>query len=365
MATAPRRDIAPMSHPDATPLVMLHATTQPLGDGVPDWLHLVPAGKIETVDGRFTGHLSSAVAPRLFAIGGEAASRVPVDVNHANAKRGGAGHETPAIGWIVELQVRGDGLWGRAEWNTRGKTALAEKEYRGVSPEVIVRKSDGVILGIQGASLTNVPNLRGLVPLLNTQEQDNMDELLKKLRAALGLGADVGEDVVLNSIGTLKTSAATMTGQLAALAKAAGAAETASHEVVLNAIATRSGGDQVIAALQEDLKKVTVELNTVRDTAAREKAETYVDGQIRMGRVGIKPNKAHFVALHMANPAEAQKVIEAFPVLTGEMTAPAAAAKDGEVVLNSAELAVARQLGLSDEAMIKVKAAEAEGEVMQ
>ncbi len=359
-----------MNRPGASPLVILHAMALPQEGAVPEWLHLIPAGKTETVDGRASGHLAPDVVPQMFAVGGDRAARVPVDINHANAKRGGAGHETPAIGWIVELQSRDTGLWGRVEWNRRGRDALENREYRGISPEVFVRRSDGVILGIQGASLTNAPNLRGLTPLFNTQEQDNMEKLLEQLRAALGLKNDAGEDVVLNSIETLKTEAATRKGQLAALAKAAGQADDAGHEVVLNAVkagAARAGdkgsAEKEIEGLRDELTKITVELNTVKAAGAREKAEAFVDGEIKRGRVGLKPSRDRFVQMHMADPANARAIIEGMPVMTGEMTAPAAAPKEGEVVLNSVDNRVASLLGIKTEDMKKIKTAEA-AEVM-
>jgi phage I-like protein len=142
----------------------------PMADGVPEWIHLVPAGKLETIDGR-NGFQWDGRALQLMGIDGEpGVSRAPVDVNHANAKLGGNGHDTPAKGWIVALENRADGVWGRVEWNTAGKALIADKAYRGISAELMVRKLDGLIIGIRGASLTNTPNLKGLTPLFNAAE---------------------------------------------------------------------------------------------------------------------------------------------------------------------------------------------------
>ncbi len=92
------------------------------GDGVPEWVHLLPAGVVRTVDGRGPYHCTSlqSVADLL---GGK---RLPIDENHATDKGGKAlGMPAPARGWIVALEARDDGLWGQVEWTGEGRKLMA------------------------------------------------------------------------------------------------------------------------------------------------------------------------------------------------------------------------------------------------
>ena len=57
----------------------------------------------------------------------------------------------PARGWIVELQGRQDGIWGKVEWTATGRDLVAGKAYRGISP-VIEHRPDNSIIAIRRAS---------------------------------------------------------------------------------------------------------------------------------------------------------------------------------------------------------------------
>ncbi len=134
--------------------------------GVPDWVHLLPAGEVRTIDGR--GPYRAASVAALMSASIPTGHKLPLDENHATdlaAPRGGA---APARGWIVELQERADGVWGRVEWTGEGRRIMEDKQYRGVSP-VIAHRADGTITAIRRASLTNTPNLTGLVTLHSQQ----------------------------------------------------------------------------------------------------------------------------------------------------------------------------------------------------
>lgn len=56
---------------------------------------------------------------------------------------------TTAAGWIVEVESREDGLWGRVRWSAVGQQALENGEYRYVSPvwEVVSLGGDRGAIG--------------------------------------------------------------------------------------------------------------------------------------------------------------------------------------------------------------------------
>ena len=341
----------------------------PADGGLPERIHLVPAGELRM-------HRQDNIKP----LGGKCpmlcsfdavdpVERVPIDVNHAYAKRGVAGEETPAFGWITGLELNLDGVWGKVEWNERGKAAIAGREYRGISAELMCR--DVEIIGIRGASLTNFPNLKGLTPLFQSATEDNtfMDKILKDLLAKLGLKEDATPEAVLQSVTALVDGNTSATAQLAAIAKAAGAAEDAKPEAILQSVtalaatATAGGADEkAVAALKAELQTVATELATFKGAAAKDKATAFVDGAIAEGRVGVKPLREHYIARHMqsaTSSAEVEKEIGAMPKLSGTTIIPAEQPKDGAVLMTAEETEVCKALNLTPEAFMKTKAARA------
>lgn len=170
---------------------------------VPGWVHLLPAGLIRTLDGRGPYMVKSlqALAATL-----QPGAKLPIDECHSIDRAAPMGLAAPARGWIVALQARGDGLWGKVEWTGEGRRLMADKAYAGISPAVMHSKS-GEITQVLRASLTNTPNLQGLtalhaqgtgaryaIPLPAPRDFDETDRLVMTMfsmneadyRAALG-----------------------------------------------------------------------------------------------------------------------------------------------------------------------------------
>jgi len=133
-------------------------------DLVPEWIQLLPPGpQIETVDKRGPYRLVDAaqlVRVSLAAAGG----RMPIDENHATDLAAPKGGAAPARGWLVALEARSNGVWGRVEWTAEGRRLVADRAYRFISP-VVTHSADNTLLAILRASLVNAPNLRGLAAL--------------------------------------------------------------------------------------------------------------------------------------------------------------------------------------------------------
>jgi phage I-like protein len=131
------------------------------GPSVPDWVHLLPSGTIGTRDGRGPFKITDCKALLKRSM---AAGKFLIDENHSTDLFAPNGGPAPAQGWVVELQSRNDGIWGRVEWTKIGRAIMEDRRYRGISP-VIAHRADGSILSILRASLTNTPNLTGLSSL--------------------------------------------------------------------------------------------------------------------------------------------------------------------------------------------------------
>jgi phage I-like protein len=87
-----------------------------------------------------------------------------VDYEHQSL----SGSEAPAAGWIKGLEDRGaEGVWARVQWTERAVEYLKKREYRYISPVVLVRKKDGRAVELLGAALTNLPAIEGMTPVVN------------------------------------------------------------------------------------------------------------------------------------------------------------------------------------------------------
>lgn len=322
------------------------------GTRAPEWVHLVPAGDIETFDSRgpFQIEDAEAVIRNSMSLRGD----IEIDENHATFRSAPKGGEAPARGWIREMQAREDGIWGRVEWTDTGRDLVASRAYRRISPVFqLAGKGSRKIVAILNASLVNRQNLRGLTAL-NSEEGPDMD-FMKKLAAALGLGEDAEEGAILEAIKALKDrkpeGSVEMQSQLDEIAKVLGCKSGAAADVVLNAakeaVASEGGDhDEVIDSLQSELTEVTNQLNSITATTARDKAEAFVDGAIRDQRVGVKAMRDRYISMHMENAENTEALIGGLPKLgrSGTSIVPPTP-KEGDVALNAEQLQVAKLLG--------------------
>lgn len=76
--------------------------------------------------------------------------------------------QAPASGWIKELVLKSDGIYGRVEWTEKARNYLQNKEYRYLSPVVLVRKQDRKVSQLHSVALTNTPAINGMNPIVNS-----------------------------------------------------------------------------------------------------------------------------------------------------------------------------------------------------
>lgn len=290
-----------------TATLILDINAAGLADGSDPWMHLVPAGRFSGADGRGPYVLRDAEAVIRASMAG---GKILLDECHSTDLAAPKGLPAPARGWIVEMQARPDGIWGRVELNAAGKGLMAERAYRGVSPAMMVTKgSPAEVRAIARASLTNDPNL----PLHNLHHKADTMSLPDLLLTRLGLKTDADEAAVAAAIGAALDQTETHARTIASLATAAGAKADAKpdelvthiHQVVRTA---EAAGDS------EHLAKTVVTLQSQLDTLqadnARTRAEAYVDGAIRDGKP-IKALRDHYISRHAKEPAAVEKEIAA------------------------------------------------------
>jgi len=286
------------------PAVLLQAVLFAQGAATPpEWVHLLPAGTSRGVDGRGPYILKDAQAVITASM---AAGKLPIDENHAIDLSGKTGQPSPARGWIVEMQARPDGIWGRVDWNESGRALLSDRAYSGISP-VLLHTKAGVVLRIERAALTNAPNLVELDQQLNSKQETGMD--LAALRKALGLAETADEAAILAAV-TANATAVTQHGQqLAAVAQAAGLDASLGADGLVTALAARqSAGDP--SALAQQVVSLQSQIGTMQQERAREKAGAFVDGAIKAGKP-IASLRDHYVTRHMADAAAVEKEVNA------------------------------------------------------
>lgn len=324
------------------------------GAEVPDWVHLVPTahGAIATVDGRGPYYVQDAEA--IIAASFAADQRLQIDENHAQDLAAPMGGASPARGWIAEMQVRADGIWGRVEWNAAGRAMVADRAYRAMSPVILADKAKR-ITRILRASLVNRPNFRGLATL--NQETEMFD--LKKLALALGLAEDAGEDEILAAIAKLKAPEVAAQSAITEIATVLGVTGGDAKAVLAAARVAKAGtGDMV--ALQAEVTTLKGDLASMHQAAARAASEAFVDAAFREGRAGVRQdNREELVSLHMEQPETVKRLIEGMPRLDMSRTKiePPPPA-NGEIALNAEQSQAAKILGVDPDAYRKTLAAE-------
>ena len=171
-------------------------------------IQLLPGGLVDSKKGKFV--VDEVAIQQILNSCQSRKNEIVIDYEHQTLN----GTEAPAAGWIKRIENRGkDGLWAEVEWTSRAAQYIANKEYRYLSPVVLVRKSDQRAVALHSAALTNDPAIDGMVPIANKfeidqeGEFDNMD-FLKRLAAMLGLSETATEEQILNKLEEIKNATA-------------------------------------------------------------------------------------------------------------------------------------------------------------
>lgn len=309
---------------------------------MPEWVHLVPTaqGEITTFDGRGPYRIEDAEAVIAASLSLERG--LVIDEAHETDK----GNPAPARGWITELQARADGIWGRVDWTGAGRALIADRAYRGISPNLLVDEKN-VVRALARAALTNKPNLRGLTPVL--QSETPMD--MAKIAEALGLGADADQDAILAAIGKMKGKdkpAEAMQSALNELGATFGV-EGADPTAILAAGKAAAANGALVATLQAENAGLKERLQTEETARKRAASEAFVDGEIARKRAIPAAERDFYVTLHMSQPDVAERVIGTIALLgeTGASAAPPPVSEGGlQSELSAEQAVIADSLGI-------------------
>ena len=299
-ASAPRRDHRGMSQkPPHAPAACIAIAACAFAAAPVDagagrvLLQLTPAQDFTPSDGRAMDvpawRINAATAQRVIAAFNAAQPPV-IDYEHQTLHKEANGQPAPAAGWMHGLRwIEGRGLFAEAELTERARALVQSGEYRYFSPVFEYARGSGEVTRILMGALTNHPAIAGMeavnlmaaasarfttTPTTSTKERPDMNELLKKLLAALGLPEDASEEQALSAIKALTdkpavaaTTATTTAPDPAQYVPVAVVQELQNNIAALSASVHSRAVDDVIAPAMSDGRLLPAEEAWARDTA--------------------------------------------------------------------------------------------------
>lgn len=255
------------------------------GDAPSRRVKLLPMGVIQMRDGRGPylmrdlAHAQEIVAATQ-AFLGSADFNFDYDHQTVFAVKDGVGGRGKASGWTAaaNLTAEQDGIYANdVEWTPAAARALADREYRYISPFFRVTAT-GEVVRLRNAALVNVGGIDLPAIAAALCEEDDMD--LTAIAAALGLAATATAEEIAAAAADLKAKVASGVGTVAVAAGLqadAGVAEIAAAVTSLVAEKRPDLSGYVPAAIVEPMR---AQLKTLNADRLGKKVDALVDAGI-------------------------------------------------------------------------------------
>ena len=175
---------------------------------VPEIIRILPIGEVKSRKGDFIVDDESVELIKLYF--SERKVDLVIDYEHQSLDN----TQAPAAGWITEIGSEDGAVTAKVKWTDKAGEYLRNREYRYLSPVVLVRKSDRRAVAVQSVALTNTPAIDGMFPVVNSltgnddneePKEEKMD--IKQLRVLLGLDENATEEDVKKKIAEIKENA--------------------------------------------------------------------------------------------------------------------------------------------------------------
>lgn len=167
--------------------------------GVPKEIKILPLGRVHSQKGDFNvDEESFELIRKQFK---DRKLDLVIDYEHQTL----ADVQAPAGGWIKDLYKGEDAIIAKVEWTEKAAEYLKNREYRYLSPVVLVRKRDQKATAIHSVALTNTPAIDGMFALVNSLDIEDISEGgkimdLKELAKALGLPETATEEEIKKAV---------------------------------------------------------------------------------------------------------------------------------------------------------------------
>ncbi|MFZ5744825.1 MAG: phage protease [Pseudomonadota bacterium] len=130
--------------------------TQFEGQSPDQWVHFLRLDQAGTITERCSSSIHSLAMLAKASL--KAGDVLPVQENFSPWLGSRLSAVAAPAGWIVALEARADGLWGKVEWSPTGRHLKAQGAYASLIPILAQGKSGNAKL-LLGATLANSPTL--------------------------------------------------------------------------------------------------------------------------------------------------------------------------------------------------------------
>lgn len=267
--------------------------------------------------------------------------------------------EAPAGGWIKDIILQDGAIAAKVEWTPKAEEYLKNKEYRYLSPVVLVRKSDNKAVVLHSVALTNTPAIDGMFAIVNSI---NIDELeggndmdLKKLAALLGLPEDATEEQIMQAIQMAVGELGKLQEQLKKKDGSEGETEVVANKVIMgllgldNEKAKTEDVAAAIVALKNPANYVpATEFNKLKERLDKKDSDEVVTKALKAGKISVA-QKEWAEEYALKDPEGFKRFVEKAPqtVPMGEIELDDVKKSDGRI--NETTMAVCKMLGVSKE----------------
>jgi phage I-like protein len=145
-------------------------------DGVisrlPGRILLVPWGWVRSTNGDFL--VDEAGAAAVLHEFQRHATDLVIDYEHQSlgGRYASPSGLAPAAGWVTSLEIDpGVGIWGQVRWTPAAARRVLRREYRFLSPVVIVHRENRKVMALDSAALTNRPAIAGMRSVLQQAKE--------------------------------------------------------------------------------------------------------------------------------------------------------------------------------------------------
>lgn len=254
--------------------------------------------------------------------------------------------QAPAGGWIKDLYPKDNALMAKVEWTSKACGYISNKEYRYLSPVVIVRESDNRVVYIHSVALTNTPAVDGMPAIVNSldfKEESEEAMELEELIALLGLSETATLEEVKEELKKLlemaknaddneKTEVVANSTVLGLL----GLTEDAKTEDVVTSIMKLKAGSSDV-----QLQKLVLQLKE-RD------ADEAVGAALKEGKI-TSAQKDWARSYALSDMEGFKKFVNAAPVIVPQDMTETKDAPEKKGELTDADKFIMKSLGLSEE----------------
>ena len=326
--------------------------------GEDGFIQLLPLGNYTGRDGRGPYQvrdpeqiiqMSKAVAGRMDLV---------IDYDHQGETAKDKSGPVPAAGWIKDLEVREDGIYGKVEWTQAAQELLNNKEYRYISP-VFYHDKQGVVKRIVGAGLTNTPNLE--TKAVASQQGTQSMELNKLLAKMFGLPEDATDEQITAHAQQLVDDDKAVKATQSEIGKLVGAEEDGDLVKAVQSALDQKSTDSVDLSKYVPIASFKALQSQVADLSGKLDGQG-LDAKLAQAQKDGKllPHMVDWAkSLHAQNPQALDDFLETAPVMAPIKKDTVSEGEPGKKTgLTDDEKAVAHQLGMTEEQMLKSKGVE-------